>query len=308
MKIYLNKINENWIVDRFRKEWLKSNKNISTKFISNASIVWIISPWTWKEVNSNKLKDKKIVCSVHHLDFNNFDHDEFYKLDKIVTYYHVISSRTYEELSNLTEKKIFLIPWWVNEKTWYEINDKAQLRKTKGFKESDFLVGSFQRDTEGKDLISPKLIKGPDIFLRIVKEKYKNNPNLIVVLSGKRRQYLIKQLKKASIPYRYFEMVDEKELNELYNLLDLYIVASRIEGGPQSIVECAISKTPIISSDVGIARDFLHHSSIFKVDPTNQEVERTIPNIEYAYEKVKKISTHLGMEKFKKMFKEVNES
>ena len=140
------------------------------------------------------------------------------------------------------------------------------------------------------------------------KEKYKNNPNLIVVLSGKRRQYLIKELKKASIPYRYFEMVDEKELNELYNLLDLYIVASRIEGGPQSIVECAISKTPIISSDVGIARDFLHHSSIFKVNPTNQEVEKTIPNIEYAYEKVKKISTHQGMAEFIKMFKEVNES
>ena len=34
------------------------------------------------------------------------------------------------------------------------------------------LVGSFQRDTEGSDLISPKLIKGPDIFIEIVKNMY----------------------------------------------------------------------------------------------------------------------------------------
>ena len=26
------------------------------------------------------------------------------------------------------------------------------------------LIGSFQRDTEGHDMISPKLVKGPDIF------------------------------------------------------------------------------------------------------------------------------------------------
>ena len=40
-------------------------------------------------------------------------------------------------------------------------------------------------------------------------------------------------------------------MNELYNLIDLYIVTSRIEGGPQAIVECGITKTPIISTDVG---------------------------------------------------------
>ena len=42
-------------------------------------------------------------------------------------------------------------------------------------------------------------------------------------------------------------------LNELYNILDLYLVTSRIEGGPQAILECAIIKTPIMSTDVGVA-------------------------------------------------------
>ena len=48
MKIYLSKINESWIIDRIRKEWLQNNPNISTKFIYRSDVIWIISPWLWK--------------------------------------------------------------------------------------------------------------------------------------------------------------------------------------------------------------------------------------------------------------------
>ena len=42
-------------------------------------------------------------------------------------------------------------------------------------------------------------------------------------------------------------MASITKMNKLYNILDLYIVSSRFEGGPQSIMECAVTKTPIIS-------------------------------------------------------------
>ena len=61
-------------------------------------------------------------------------------------------------------------------------------------------------------------------------------------------------------------MADFSELNELYNCLDLYIVASRVEGGPQSILEATLTKTPIISTDVGLAKEILHPDSIFNMD------------------------------------------
>ena len=48
--------------------------------------------------------------------------------------------------------------------------------------------------------------------------------------------------------------------------LTLYIVASRVEGGPQSIPECALTRTPIISTDVGIASNILSSESIFSMD------------------------------------------
>ena len=58
MKIYLSKINESWIVDRVRKDWFKENPKISTNKISEADIVWIISPWLWKKLPKRQLKKR----------------------------------------------------------------------------------------------------------------------------------------------------------------------------------------------------------------------------------------------------------
>ena len=52
----------------------------------------------------------------------------------------------------------------------------------------------FSKDTEGYDLKSPKLEKGPDIFFKQVEKLIKEIK--IVVLTEKRRQYLISQLEK----------------------------------------------------------------------------------------------------------------
>ena len=66
-------------------------------------------------------------------------------------------------------KPITYIPFWVNQNIWFEIENKLQLRKKYNITEDAYLVGTFQRDTEGKDLVSPKLIKGPDRFVEIAK-------------------------------------------------------------------------------------------------------------------------------------------
>lgn len=302
MKVYLSKINESWIVDRIRKEWYKNNKSISTKNISNSDIVWIISPWLWKEIPNKYLLSKKVVCSHYHFDFSNFssnDQKDFNELDKFVDTYHVISKKTKSQLETLTNKKIITIPFWVNQNIWYEIDEKKKLRNKFGFKNEDFIVGSFQRDTEGDDLVSPKLIKGPDVFLEIIIELYKKNNNLKVLLTGKRRGYLIKNFEKFKIPFVYHEMVNLKKLNQLYNILDLYIVTSRIEGGPQAIVEAAITKTPIVSTDVGIASEILHKDSVFT------KFENAKPNLETAYENASKLIIPVGFKNYIKLFEDV---
>lgn len=302
MKVYLSNINESWVVDRFRDDWYIQNQDISTEDIKKADIIWIISPWLWRKIPKRHLRNKKVICSIYHIDFEKFDEKEkkeFLNRDKYVEFYHVISLKTKQQLAQLTNKEIISIPFWVDQNIWKSIEDKKEVRSKYGFKDSDFLVGSFQRDTEGSDLITPKLIKGPDIFLQLMKAMKQKNKDLVVVLTGKRRQYLIKNFEKYEINYKYFEMADIDEVNELYNILDLYLVTSRVEGGPQAILECAITKTPILSTDVGVASEILHHESIFNIN----NFEDAKVNIKYAHQKVQSYTIPEGMKPFRnKMF------
>ena len=307
MKIYLNKLNESWVVDRFRLDWYTNNSSISTEKINESNIIWIVSPWTWRKISSKQLKNKMVVCSIYHIDFDSFDDKEkkdFYKRDKFVDVYHVISSITKQQLELLTNKEIISIPFWVDDNLWFEHQNKNKLRDKYGLKENDFLIGSFQRDTEGSDLISPKLIKGPDIFLAIAKKMHEKNKNLKVILTGKRRQYLINNFEKYEIPFKYFEMINSGSLNELYNILDLYIVSSRVEGGPQAIMECAVSKVPIVSTNVGIAPEILSSKSLYTNEKDFFDAKA---DIVYAYKKSKEYTLKNGMNKYIKMFESVYE-
>ena len=308
MKIYLSNLNESWVVDRFRADWYKNNPQISTTNIISADIVWIISPWVWKKISKKYLKTKKVICSIYHIDFENFDvkeRSDFYKRDKYVDTYHVISQKTANELKKLTEKTIISIPFWVDQKVFKNLQNKEELRSLFGFKNNDFLVGSFQRDSEGKNVNLPKLIKGPDIFVKIVDDLYKKNKNLKIVLSGKRRDYVKFELDKLGIPFSYFEMVDIDQINKLYNLLDLYIVSSRLEGGPQAIMECAISKTPVISTNVGVATEILNTTSIYE---NQDDYYKAIVDVEYAYKQALNHTLPNGMKKFIEMFTELYEN
>ena len=307
MKIYVSKINESWIVDRFRDEWIKNNSQINTPFAFKADVIWLIAPWVWRNISKKILTNKKVVCTIHHLedgDFENDKREEFFERDKYVDVYHVISKKTKNELEQYTKKPITYIPFWSNNKIFYEIKNKKKLRKELNISENAFVIGSFQRDTEGKDLKSPKLIKGPDRLLEIFEHYNKTKNELLIVLSGKRRQYITSELVKRNINYKYFEMVDFVVLNELYNILDLYIVSSRIEGGQRSVFECAQIETPIISTDVGFASEILAEESVYSFE--NHLKAR--PNIEYAKKNVSNFLIPEGFQYYLNMFNEVYES
>ena len=309
MKIYLTKINESWIIDRIKNEWTVNNKKITTKNPYFSEIIWDIAPWASKPTFIKKFKKKKIIQSIYHIENTSSEGREVKNIienDKFIDGYHVISKKTKEVLQNFTKKTIFYLPLWVNQDIWYNKSNKNELRTNFGFTGSDYLVGSFQRDTEGSDLRSPKLVKGPDIFIEIVKNLYKKNSKLKVVLTGKRRDYVISELKKNNIPYKYFEMTNFSMMNDLYNILDLYLITSRLEGGPQALVECGQTRTPVISTDVGIAREILGADSIFDYKNISSFNEAS-PNVEKAYIESSKLTIPNGMLGYVDMFSRVYE-
>ena len=81
--------------------------------------------------------------------------------------------KTKKDLEKLTDKEIIYIPFWSDQNTWFKIDDKEELRKKYELPLDAYIIGSFQRDTEGSDLKSPKLIKGPDRLIKIIKSSGK---------------------------------------------------------------------------------------------------------------------------------------
>lgn len=269
-KVFVLNAGEDWIVDRFVKEWIQDNGDITTLDPNRADVIWILASWCWRHLRKDTLSKKKVIVTVHHIVPEKFDiHKrlEFEERDSLVSAYHVYNNSTLDFIKPLTKKPIHLLPYWANQKIWQQVPvNKLDLRRKYSLPDNSYLVGSFQRDTEGSDLITPKLEKGPDLFVdfleKIRKEGGEKSQRLHVLLCGWRRQYVISRLNNLNINYTYFEKPDQEVLNELYQTLDLYPMTSRYEGGPQSLIECGLLNVPVVSRDVGIASQVLPAQSI----------------------------------------------
>ena len=305
MKIYTLAPSENWICDRFAREWKAHAVSIDAADPRDADIIWLLADWCWNHIHPNLLMSKKVVASVHHITPEKFDEKEqqHFKLrDQIVDFYHVPCKKTHDQIRNLTKKPIKVFPFWVNPQMWRnQRSQKISLRKMYDFPEDAFLIGSFQRDTEGHDLISPKLEKGPDLFCDAVEQFAESLENVQVVLAGWRRQYVMKRLEAAGIQYYYLELPAFEVINDLYSALDLYVVSARYEGGPQAIVECASNGTPIISTDVGLAAEILPAESLF----IPGKALDAVPNPQAANKNVQPFLMNQGFKQFEDMFEEV---
>jgi glycosyltransferase involved in cell wall biosynthesis len=130
-------------------------------------------------------------------------------------------------------------------------------RKRFGIRPDDIAIGSFQKDGEGWGSgDTPKLIKGPDVFLAAVERLAKDVP-VFVLLGGPARGYVRSGLERLGIRYAYHYAPDREELAKLYHPLDLYLVTSREEGGPMALMESMSSHVPVVSTRVGMAPDLI---------------------------------------------------
>lgn len=295
--------NENWIVDRWVNEWYAHNADISTRDADSADIIWLLADWCWERISKKNLTDKFVIATVHHIVPEKFDAEarkEFEYRDSFVDMYHVPCHKTGQQISTLTNKPISVIMPWVNQTIWQSRDTlRGEMRKVLRVDDNTTIISSFQRDTEGNNLISPKLEKGPDRFCDIV-ENIAKQENVHVLLGGWRRQYVISRLQKAGVKYHYIELAPFATVNAMYAATDLYIVAARYEGGPQAIVECAATKTPVISTDVGFASEILSHRSIFDGTPDGAALAHT--DTQVAFENVSKFFMPVGFDAFRQTF------
>lgn len=328
MKIFALPAGEDWICDRIVEEWRKFNPELTVKTAIESDVIWLVSNWLWRSIPYHILQNKKVVTTIHHIDNDKFNLQEFMERDKITDHYHVYDKLTEQKLSLLTNKPVTRILHWYDRERFFPMN-KTYCRDILDIKINEYVIGSFQRDTEGHDLKSPKLSKGPDILCDYL-EKVQSNINYLtrtyscpdrtlhVLLGGWRRQYVIDRLEKAGIKYTYIEKASEHKLKLMYGALDMYAVTSRTEGGPQAIIEATAMNIPMISTHVGIAEDILHENDVYTHEKLrkciNDETFYTLPvkhvitdPPNWTYTLVTKLDINTHKQKYIEMFKSVLE-
>lgn len=297
-KVYVLPPNEDWIVDRFVHEWNIDNSDISINNYDDADVIWLLADWCWQRIPLNKLLNKKVIATVHHIvpeKFKGQQFTEFVFRDGAITTYHVPNQHTHDFIRPLTKKPIHIIPYWANQHIWRSTGERNTLRAKYQLPIDGYLVGSFQRDTEGvgiaRGIYEPKKEKGPDlladylIWLALDSDAIANK-KLHIVLAGWRRQYVMQRLKLANVAFSYFELPSQEVINDLYQTLDLYPVSARYEGGPQSLIECGLHGIPVVSRNVGMASQVLPasaiHDNLFEAIPAVPNVQHLVLPSGYA--------------------------
>jgi glycosyltransferase involved in cell wall biosynthesis len=248
--------------------------------IEDCNIIHSVNWYALLNINPRYLAEKYVITHIPHDVKNMLMQPNYLRILPFVDRWIVMSERAKRMLEGAGLEGDY-VPYPVDMRRFHKI-DEGDAKLDEFYKKYNipldkYMIGSFQRDTEGADLRTPKYIKGPDVFFEMVKRLYQQNKDICVIIAGPRRFWLIKQLSRKLIPFVYvgkrlgknggddihINTLPQETINYLYNIVDLYLVSSRMEGGPKAIIECAAAKCKIISTNVGQASDILTSNTIY---------------------------------------------
>jgi len=219
-----------------------------------------------------------------HIDTINLHHKDIHKIQVSHSYTEDLILNT-----GIDAQKVNRIPISIDINKFDFTNDKkkSSIRNRLNIPDSTFLIGSFQKDGigwgEGNE---PKLIKGPDIFLDVIKALKDSHKDIMVLLTGPARGYVKRGLKKIDVKYCHYNLKNYSKISDFYQALDLYLIASREEGGPRAVLESMASGVPLVTTRVGQAMDLVKHKEngwIVDVGDTDGLVECSREAIENGY-------------------------
>jgi glycosyltransferase involved in cell wall biosynthesis len=175
---------------------------------------------------------------------------------------------THEEMrelvleAGLEEDRVHLIPIGIDLENFalVDAEARARAREALGIPASAFVVGSFQKDGVGwGEGVEPKLVKGPDVLVAVLERVQREVTELFVLLTGPARGYVRRELERLGIPHQHVFAKSRAELARAYHALDVYVVASRQEGGPKAALESMATGIPLVTTRVGQAPALIEH-------------------------------------------------
>jgi glycosyltransferase involved in cell wall biosynthesis len=201
---------------------------------------------------------------------------------KYVNLWHTASSITKDKLLDLGVplERIVIIPLGIDLKHFNKAieEEKNNIKNELGLPNNKIIIGSFQKDGVGwGEGLEPKLIKGPDVFCDVIRGLSKKY-DIFVLLTGPARGYVKKRLAKENIPYLHHYFSNSNEISKYYKAIDLYLITSRVEGGPSAILESLASGVPLVTTKAGMAVDVIkdgENGFIAEVEDTQDLIQKS---------------------------------
>jgi glycosyltransferase involved in cell wall biosynthesis len=129
---------------------------------------------------------------------------------------------------------------------------RAAARRSFRVPETAFVVGFF-----GSAHPPSRPRKGVDLFIEAMARLSAKIPELLVFVTGQAWALDIATLSAAGVRVFHPGFLPSRQLPAAYRTLDVFVVASSIEGGPMTAFEALACGVPVVSTRVGMVKDWL---------------------------------------------------
>jgi len=122
-----------------------------------------------------------------------------------------------------------------------------------GIPAGSFVIGFV--GSKGSDFDSGR--KGTDVLLDVVRQAAGRVPHLHVVLGGPGWDNELATLRASGVSASTTGYIRKSDLPALYSALDIYMLTSRVEGGPCTVFEAMACETAVVSTRVGAVPELI---------------------------------------------------
>jgi len=99
--------------------------------------------------------------------------------------------------------------------------------------------------------------KGTGVMLDVIRQAALQLPNLHVVIGGPGWESEVAKLQSLGISVSATGYIRKSDLPALYSALDVYLLTSRVEGGPCTVFEAMACETAVVSTRVGVVPELI---------------------------------------------------
>jgi len=261
--------------------------------LDEADVVHSVWEYPLLNMDPRLLAGKRVICHVCNEVIRTFDQSCMIHAMEVTGLWVPISHEAEATLKALRLRSLYM-PYTILPEIFKPMNSlsRDELCDRFGIPRDAYVISNFMRDSRVDDIHRPKPQKGVEVLLHIIATLRKKGYPIHVLLAGPRRHWIKAGFREQGIPFTFIgrevgdddntiNILDPPTVNLLYQTSNLHLITSRWEGGPRGVLEAAASKTPVLCTPVGIARDMLEPASLFSsfdeaVDRIESDIQRGI--------------------------------